>query len=73
MPCKCVPVKLISAFQSGKSSSSRPNTTIQHSYINDIKKIISNIDPADSFNSWDHIYLDEPRWTNLVEALESKQ
>ena len=56
-----------------KSSLSRPNTTIQHSYINDIKKIISNVDPADSFNSWDHIYLDELRWTKLVEALESKQ
>ena len=35
--------------------------------------MISNVDPAGSFNSWAHIAFDEIRWTELVIKFESKQ
>ena len=73
MPCKCVPARLISAFQTNKRPLGRPNITVIHSFINDIEKIISNIDPTGTFNSWTHITFDDKRWTDLVENLESKQ
>ena len=73
MPYKCVPARLISAFQTKKRPLGRPNITVRHSFINDIEKIISNVDPAGTFNSWAHIAFDEKRWTDLVENLESKQ
>ena len=73
MPCKCVPARLISAFQTKKRPLGRPNITVRHSFINDIEKNISNVDPAGTFNSWAHIAFDEKRWTELVENLESKQ
>ena len=38
MPCKCVPARLISAFQTNKRPLSRPNITVRHSFINDIEK-----------------------------------
>ena len=50
-----------------------PNITVRHSFISDIGKIISNVDPAGSFNSWDHVAFDECRWTELVNNLESTQ
>ena len=73
MPCKCVPARLISAFQTNKRPLGRPNITVRHSFIHDIEKIISNVDPAGTFNSWTHIAFDEKRWTDLVKKLESKQ
>ena len=51
----------------------RPNITVRHSFISDIGKIISNVDPAGNFNSWDHVPFDESRWTELVNILESTQ
>ena len=50
MPCKCVPARLISAFQTKKRPIGRPNITVRHSFINDIEKIISNVDPAGTFS-----------------------
>ena len=73
MPCKCVPGRLISGFQTNKRPLGRPNITVIHSFINDIEKIISNVDPTGTFNSWTHITFDDKRWTDLVENLESKQ
>ena len=73
MPCKYVPARLISVFQTNKRPLGRLNITVRHLFINDIEKIISNIDPAGNFNSWAHIDFDEKRWTDLVENLESKQ
>ena len=51
----------------------RPNITIRHSFISDFGKIISNVDPASSFNSWAHVVFDETRLAELVNNLESKQ
>ena len=73
MPCKCIPARLISTFQTNKIPLGRPNITVRHSFINDIEKIIWNVDPAGIFNCWAHIAFDEKRWTKLVENIESKQ
>lgn len=73
IPCKCVTARLISTFQSNKISLSKENTTIRHFFINDIKTIISNVDPTDSFYSWTDIFFYELRWMNLVEKLELNQ
>ena len=73
IPCKCVPGRLISAFQTNKRSLDRPNIMVSHSFINDIEKEISNIDQADSLNSRDHIHFDEIRWTELEVILELKK
>ena len=35
--------------------------------------MISNVDPACSFNSWAHEAFDETRWAELVNNLQSKQ
>ena len=51
----------------------RPNITVRHSFISDIGKIISNVDPAGNFNSWAHVVFDKSRWTELVNTLESTQ
>ena len=51
----------------------RPNITVRHSFISDIGKIVSNIDPAGSFNSWAHVDFDESRQTDLINNLESTQ
>ena len=73
MPCKCVPARLITVFKINKRPLGRSNITVRHSFINDIEKIISNVDPAGTFNSWAHIAFDEKRWTKLEENLEWKQ
>ena len=59
MSCKCVLSRLISTFQTNKRPLGRPNITVRHSFINDIEKIISKVDPAGTFNSWTHIAFDE--------------
>ena len=51
----------------------RPNITVRHSLISDIEKMISNVDPTCSFNSWAHVAFDETRWAELVNNLQSKQ
>ena len=63
MKYKCVPARLFSAFQMEKRPLGRPNITVWHSFISDIGNIISNVDPAGSFNSWTHVAFDESRWT----------
>ena len=73
MKCKCVPARLIFAFQMEKRPLGRPNITVRYSFISDIGKIMSTIDPAGSFNSWDHVAFDESRWIELVINLESTQ
>ena len=73
MKCKCVPARLISAFQMEKRPLGRPNITVRYSFISDIGKIISNVDPAGSFNSWVRVAFDESRWTELGNNLESTQ
>ena len=73
MTCKYVPTRLISAFQTNKRLLGRPNITVRHSFINDIGKTISNVDPTSTFNSWTQITFDEIRWMELVENLESNQ
>ena len=73
MPCKYISARFISVFQRNKRPIGRPNITVRHSFINDIEKIVSNVDPSGTFNSWAHIAFDEKRWTNLFKNLESKQ
>ena len=72
MSCKCLPARLISAFQTNKRPLGRPNIIVRHSFINDIEKIISIVDPAGTLNSWAHTSFNEKRWTKLVEKLELK-
>ena len=50
-----------------------PNITVRYSFISYVEKIISNIDPAGTFNSWARVVFDETRWIELVHNLESKQ
>ena len=71
MPFKCEQAGLISAFQMKKRPLGRPNIIVRHSFINDIEKIISNVDPVGSFNTFSHVAFDESRWTELVNNLES--
>ena len=73
MTCKGVPVRLIFAFQMERRPLGRPNITVQHSFISNIEKIISNVDPVGRFNSWARVSFDETRWAELVNILESKQ
>ena len=35
--------------------------------------MISNVDPAGSFNTWAHVAFDESRWSEMVNNLESTQ
>ena len=71
MKCKCVPARLISAFQMEKIPLGRPNITVRHSFNSDIGKFISSVDPAGSFNSWARVVFDESRRTELGNNLES--
>ena len=41
--------------------------------MNDVGKIICNVDPAGSINNWALVAFIETRWTELVNNLESKQ
>ena len=70
MLCKCVPARLISAFQTNQRPLGRPNITVKYSFINDIENNISNVDLAGTFNSWAHIAFNEKGWKNLVKNLE---
>ena len=55
MPCKKIPVRLISAFIYKKRTRGRPNTTVRHSILDDIGKNIPSVDKYGSFNTWAHI------------------
>ena len=68
MACKCIPVRLISTFQTNERTLDRPNITVRHSFINDIEKFISNVDSAGTFISWAHITFDEKRSTTLKKS-----
>ena len=47
----------------------RPNNTIIHSFLNDISKIIPNVDKYGSFHTWAHVAHDLIRWSFLVNNL----
>ena len=59
MPCKYVPARLIFAFQTNKGPLGTPNITVRYAFINGIEIIVSNVDPAGTFNSWAHITFDK--------------
>ena len=50
-----------------------PNTTTLFFFLNDIKKIIPNVDIVGSFYTWGHITFDELRWAMLVNMLRSDE
>ena len=47
----------------------RPNNTIRHSFLNDISKIIPNVDQFVSFNTWAHVAHNLIHWSLLVNNL----
>ena len=53
-PCKKIPARLISAFLYKKRPRRRPNTTVIHFVIDDIRKIIPSVDKYGSFKIWVH-------------------
>ena len=55
MPCKKIPARLISDFLYKKIPRGRPNTTVRHSILDDIRKIIPSVDKYGSFKTWAHI------------------
>ena len=54
-PCKKIPSRLISAINKNIRPQGRPNNTISHSFLNDVSKIIPNIDQFGSFSTWAHV------------------
>ena len=68
-PCKKIPARLISAFLYKKIPRRRPNTTVIHFVIDDIRKIIPSVDKYGSFKTWAHIANDEVLWLMLVNNL----
>ena len=71
MPCKKIPARLISAFMKNSRPQGRPNNTIRHSFLNDISKIIPNIDQFGSFNTWTHVAHNIIHWSFLVNNLHT--
>ena len=54
-----VPARLISAWIKKTRPIGRPNISIDHSILNDIKKNIPTVDDDGDFNSWTHIALEK--------------
>ena len=54
-----IPARFISAFIYNKRPRRRPNTTVRHSILNNIGKIIPSVDKNGSFKTWAHIARDE--------------
>ena len=69
MPCKKIPARLISAFMKNIRPQGRPNNTIRHSFLNDVSKIIPNVDQFGSFNTWAHVAHNLIHWSFLVNNL----
>ena len=55
LPSSKISLRLISAFCPNTRLQGRPNFTIRHSILNDIKKIIPIVDKNGSFHTWAHI------------------
>ena len=64
-----IPARLISAFIYKKRPRERPNTTVRHSILNNIRKIIPSVDKNGAFKTWAHIARDELLWSILVNNL----
>ena len=47
----------------------RSNISINHSILNDIKKLIPTVDDDGDFNSWAHLALKKLTWSMLVNSL----
>ena len=69
MPCEKIPARPISAFMKNTRTQGKPNNTIRHSFLNDISKIIPNVDQFGSFNTLAHIAHDLIHWFILVNNL----
>ena len=67
--CNKIPARLISAFIYKKGPRGSPNTTVRHSILNDIRKIIPSVDKNGSIKTWAHIARDELLWSILVNNL----
>ena len=50
MPNKTIPARLLSAVCQGERPLGRPNTTTRHAMLNDIEKIIPEVDNTGSFS-----------------------
>ena len=55
LPKSKIPSRLISASCTNPRPVGRPNYTIRHSMLNNIKKIIPTVDKNESFHTWAHI------------------
>ena len=66
LPGLKIPSRLISAYCSIKRPLGRPNYTIIHSMLNDIRKIIPEVDKSGSFHTCAHIANDELIWSILI-------
>ena len=66
LPSSKISSRLIFAFWPNTSPLGRPNFTIRHSMLNDIKKIIPTVDKYGSFHTWAQIANNELVWTILV-------
>ena len=69
MPCKKIPARLISAFLYKKIPRGRPNNTVRHFILDDIRKVIPSVDEYGSFKTWAHIEKNELLWSILVNNL----
>ena len=47
----------------------RPNNTIRHSFLNDISKVIPNVDQSGSFHTGAHVAHNLINWSSLVNNL----
>ena len=63
MPCKKISARLISAFLYKNRSRGRPNTSVRHSILDDISKIIPSVEKYGSFKTWAHIANNELLWS----------
>ena len=67
--CKKIPVRLISAFIYKKRPKGRPNTTVRHSILDYIRKIVPSVDKYGSFKTWAYIANNELSLSMLVNNL----
>ena len=67
IPCKKIPARHLSAFH--YKNDLKGFTTIRHSILDDIRKIIPTVDKYGSFKTWAHIANNELLWAILVKYL----
>ena len=66
-----IPARLLSAVYQGKRSLGRPNTSVRHFMLNDVGKIIPEVDFKGSFSSWAYIAHYKVAWQILINNLGS--